>query len=171
MQHQHGLQLPKKLLAATMLTLFIISSAALAWAAYTSTITESVSANAGTLTLIVTGYTVVSKPGYVTVSVTGVGSNAINITASPFAPGDSVVIDVTIQNTGTLPATTLTDGITYSNTYDAAFTLSTGTFPGSLASGAFATVRHAITLASGLSNEAQGASMTGTVTFTGSVGT
>ena len=113
----------------------------------------------------------VSKPDYVTVSVTGVGSNAITITASPFAPGDSVVIDVTIQNTGTLPATSLTSSVSYTNTYDAAFSLTIGTFPSSLDSMASTTVTHTITLASGLPNDAQGKSMTGTVTFTGTVGT
>ncbi len=171
MRHdQHGYGLPKTLLMAIVLTV-LISSSALAWAQFTSTITESASANAGTLTLIVTGYTVVSKPDYVTVSVTGVGSNAITITASPFAPGDSVVINVTIQNTGTLPATSLTSSVSYTNTYDAAFSLTIGTFPSSLDSMASTTVTHTITLASGLPNDAQGKSMTGTVTFTGTVGT
>lgn len=160
-----------KVLLLTFAFTTLVSSGALAWAAYTSAITESVSANAGTLTLIVTGYTVVSKPDYVTVSVTGVGSGAITITASPFAPGDSVVIDITIQNTGTLPATSLTDGVSYTNTYDAAFTLTVGTFPSSLGPAASATITHTITCASELPNAAQGASMTGTVTFTGSVGT
>jgi len=169
MQRQHGLQLPKKLLAA-VLTLFIISSAAYAWAQFTSTITESVTANAGTLTLIVTGYDVVSKPDYVTVTVTGVETNTITITASPFAPGDSVVINITIQNTGTLPAASLTSNVSFSNTYDAAFSLTLGAFPGSLAPGASATITHTITLKYELPNAAQGASMTGTIKFTGSVG-
>jgi len=154
-----------------MLTFFLISSAALAWAVYTSTITESASANAGTLTLIVTGYTVVSKPDYVDVEVTGVGTNAITITASPFAPGDSVVIDITIKNTGTLPATSLTNSMSYSSTYDSAFTLEVGTYPSSLAPGASTTITHTITLAHGLPNGAEDASMQGTVTFTGRVGT
>jgi uncharacterized membrane protein len=164
-------QLSKRLFAFVVLTFFLVSSAALAWAQFTSTITESASANAGTLTLIVTGYTVVSKPDYVNVEVTGVGTNAITITASPFAPGDSVVIDITIKNMGTLPATSLADGVSYHNTYDAAFSLTVGAFPPSLASGDSATIRHTITLAHELPNEAEGASMTGTVTFTGSVGT
>jgi hypothetical protein len=149
----------------------LVSSGALAWAQFTSTITESVSASAGTLTLIVTGYTIVSEPSYMTVLVTGVGSNAITITASPFAPGDSVVIDVTIKNTGTLPATSLGDGVSYTNKYDSTFMLSTGTFPGSLASGNSVTITQTITCESPLPNAAEGASMNGTITFTGSVGT
>jgi hypothetical protein len=147
----------------------LVSSGALAWAQFTSAITESASASAGTLTLIVTGYTVVSAPSYATVSVTGIGTNSITITASPFAPGDSVVIDITIKNIGTLPATSLGDSLSYTNVYDGMFTLSTGIFPGSLAAGASVTILHTITLQSGLPNAAEGKSMTGTITFTGSV--
>jgi hypothetical protein len=159
--------LPKTILTAIVFAV-LVSSSAFAWAQFTSTIIESISASAGTLTLIVTGYTVVSAPYYVTVTVTGKGTNAITMTASPFAPGDSVVINVTVKNTGTLPATSLVESDSHTNTYDSAFELTVGTFPGSLVSGASVTITHTITLQSPLPTAAEGASLTGTITFTGS---
>jgi hypothetical protein len=113
---------------------------------------------------------VISKPKYVTVSVSGVGSNAITIMAAPFAPGDSVVIGVTIENTGTLTATCLEECSRSTNTYDKAFTLIVGELPERLAPGASATIKNTIELASCLRNIAQGASMKGTITITGECG-
>lgn len=159
------MQRARTLLMAVM-PLVLISASALASAGFTPSTLGGEPATAGKLELIVTGYSVISKPSYVTVSVSGVGSGAITIAASPFAPGDSVVIGITITNTGTLPATSLEDRVRLTNTYDKAFRLIVGELPERLAAGHSATIKHTIKLASGLPNAAQGASMTGTVTIT-----
>jgi len=160
--------------ARTLLTaiipLMLISVSALAWAGVTPSSNSKVPGCAGTLRLIVTSYNVVSKPKYVTVSFCSADSCFLSVKASPFAPGDTVVISLTIENTGTLPASSLRECATIINSYDKAFTLTVGKLPSSLASGASATVSETITCASGLRNTAHPASMIGMVTFTGEYG-
>jgi len=147
----------------------LISASALGWACATSSPSGKVPVNSGTLRLIVRAYKVVSKPKYVIVSFRSVDSCGLAVKASPFAPGDQVVISLTITNTGTLSATSLKECAIVINSYDKAFTLTVGTLPTRLPAGASVTVTETIAFKSGLKNAAEHAIMQGIVTFTGSV--
>ena len=161
--------LQSRTLLAAIIPLMLISASALGWACTTSSTVGSSPVCAGTLRLAVTGYKVVSKPTYVTVSFHSIDSCALAVTAGPFAPGDQMVISLTITNMGTLSATSLKECATIFNSYDKAFTLTVGTLPTHLAAGASVTVTETIACASGLKNAAQHAIMLGTVTFTATV--
>jgi hypothetical protein len=156
-------------LLTAIIPLMLISVSALAWAGVTPSSNDKVPGCAGTLRLILTGYKVVGKPKYVTVSFWSIDSHCLTVKASPFAPGDQVVISLTITNTGTLSATSLKECVAFINTYDKAFTLTAGKLPTSLHAGASATVIETIKCASGLKNAGQRASMLGIITFTGIV--
>jgi hypothetical protein len=157
-------------LLLVIMPLVLISASALGWAGSQPSPIGCEPVTAGKLELTITGYAVVSKPKYVTVSVCSIDCFALDVRAAPFAPGDTVVISLTIKNVGTLPATSLTECVSFINTYDKAFTLTVGKLPSSLASGASATVSETIACASGLKNVAEHASMCGIVTFTGEYG-
>ncbi len=155
----------KKLVSAMLVPLMLIAVAGFGYAAFTSEVTESVKATAGTIDIDFTGTPSISfsHPEYMTGSVS-INDGTLTVTASNFAPGDTATVTFQIKNTGSLPGTLREE---VSN--PSPFTYSDN-LPSTIGAGDTITVTATITLPSGTDNAAQGARVTFTVTITATAG-
>ena len=94
---------------AVLIPFMIMMVAAYGYAQFTSSITENITATAGTLIVqfVNGGSWYISGPSYVTVSFAGSTGTELYATVGNFAPGDVVTIYFQVQNTGSLPITGL----------------------------------------------------------------
>jgi hypothetical protein len=104
-----GDKMDKKLIIAVLVPLMIMIVAAYGYASFTSQIGENITATAGNLTVnfINSGAWSITGPPYVIVSFTGTTSTLLVAKVSNFAPGDVVTINFEVQNTGSLPITSI----------------------------------------------------------------
>jgi len=101
-----------------------------------------------------------SGPAYATFSViTPLPSSTVSARVGPFAPGDSVVVTYTVENTGNLPATVSSLGATVSPPGNG-FTASNGAVPPTLSPGASFSSTIKITFSSGLGDSYEGLTAT-----------
>ena len=95
----------KKLMTALLVPLMLIAVAGFGYAAFTATVTESVSAQAGTTDIHFTGTpTIEFSHDYMSGSVSKTSDYTLSVTASNFAPGDTATVTFNITNAGSLPA-------------------------------------------------------------------
>jgi hypothetical protein len=156
----------KKLMTALLVPLMLIAVAGFGYAAFTSSVTESVSATAGTTNIDFIGTPSISfSHPYMTGTVVITDVNTLTVTASNFAPGDTATVTFTIQNTGSLPAALSKDvGAT------GIFTYSDNLPTTPIGASETVTVTATITLPSGTTTGA-GTTVTFTVTITATSGT
>jgi hypothetical protein len=84
----------------------VLAVAGIGFAAFTSLATVQSNSTAGSMTIVVHNFT--TQTNDQTLWCTGVNSGAyLNVTAGPFAPGDSCTVFGNITNTGNLPANVL----------------------------------------------------------------
>ena len=109
------------------------------------------------LTLVVTSMSESSRssPYIVMSQVTGLYSGSVSFDVGPFAPGGSVVVTYTVENTGNIPASlsTLVFSVTPSTS---GFSATNGPIPATLNPGASFSSTITITLQAGLGNSHQG---------------
>jgi hypothetical protein len=150
----------KKLMVGMLIPLMIMIVAVYGYAQFTSTITETVTASAGTFYIEFTSAAYTSEPSYTTTTFSSVPTQALTVTTGPLAPGDTVTIQFQISNTGNLPGTLIEGiGLTTPFTYS-------DTCPGTIGALATVTVTANIVLPAGYTGP-QGVSVTFTVTITG----
>ena len=94
----------------SLLTISLIAVAGLGYSQFTSSVTANANATGGTLNLV--WYYAAADPSnvaYAQCSVANVNSQTETFTASAIAPGDNgCLFDVYIQNTGNVPANSIT---------------------------------------------------------------
>ena len=154
----------KKLMTTMLIPLALMLVVAFGYAQFTSQITETVTATAGSFDIEFTGTpTITFSSGYMTGSATITSPTTLTVTASNFAPGDYATVTFYIISTGTLPGV-----LSETNNGPSPFTYSdnvAGTTIGiTSTAGPFTAT---ITLPSGAGNVDQGAPVTFTVTITG----
>jgi len=164
----------KKLMAAMLVPLMLILVAGFGYAAFTSTITESVTATAGTVNIYFTGTpsTTVSHSNYMTCNASiSADGKTLTVRASNFAPGDTATVTFQIVNSGSLPAN-LSESISPTNISPFTYSdsISTGRVASIGAGGATVTVTATITLPAGTGNDYQGKSVSFNVTITATAG-
>jgi len=95
----------KKLIIAVLVPLMILIVAAYGYASFTSTVTETVNASAGTLIPVFTNFAVGTNPSYLVVNDVGTVSPNLVVNAGPFRPGDVATFYFQITNEGNIPFT------------------------------------------------------------------
>jgi hypothetical protein len=112
--------------------------------------------------LVFTSVSERSGPQYISLTVdTQLPSANVQVSAGPFAPGDTLVVSFTVKNTGKLPVE-LEASIFLSNAY---FHASLGNIPQTLKPGGSFTSTFSITLDSNAGNSLMGQSATITLTI------
>ena len=164
----------------SLLAIALIAAGGIGYSAFTSTASATANATGGTIGLIwAYGSPDASNPSYATCQLTGSGS-AITLTVAAIAPGDGgCLFDVTVQNTGNIPAALTispgngqTFGGTDPSTSTPCFTFNTAGLPATLGPGATTSTFYLrISVAAGHSNACAGYSATTSVAVTGTYGT
>ena len=158
----------KKLMVGVLIPLMILIVAVYGYAAFTSTATLTVTATSGSVDCVFTSWTVYSAPSYTSTSFGG-GASALTVTTGPLAPGDTVIIEFYIYNSGNLPATVSTAVTAVSSPCPLTYSDTVG---GTVGPGATVGPFYAyITLNAGLGNGYETMSFSFTVTLTGTAGT
>jgi uncharacterized membrane protein len=103
------MKMNRKLMTAMLIPFMLMLAVAFGYAAWTSSITESITATAGTINVqfVNSGSWYINGPPYVTVDFTGTTGSTLVASVSNFEPGDSVTIYFQIQNTGSLPVSSI----------------------------------------------------------------
>lgn len=109
-----------------------------------------------TLDLVVTSLSKVSGPTYASfVVLTPLPMDSAAFKVGPFAPGDSVVVSYTVENTGSIPASLSSSGVAVTPS-NSGFVVSKGALPSTLDPGASFSSTITITLPEGLGNSYEG---------------
>ena len=162
--------------ALSLLAMSLLISTGVGYAAFTSAVTGTVALGAGTLTLEFTSLSISSGPSYA--HITGItpslpATGTVSFDVGPVAPGDTIVISYTVENTGTLPATSIvpTGFSMVSQSCDNVFFLSSaGLTPGTLAAGDSFSSTIGVTLNAATPSNDQGCTAIFSFTLTGSIG-
>lgn len=102
-----------KALWTSILVVGILAVGGLGFAAFTASYQVNVTGTAGNLSLGVANYNTLTSASYVGCWASGSGSNWVNFSAGPLAPGDWCEVFANITNTGNVPATvTATSSVT-----------------------------------------------------------
>jgi hypothetical protein len=92
-----------KALWASVLVVSLLAVGGLGFAAFTASYQININGTAGTLGLSITNDSVMVSNSYVGCYATW-GSDYVNFSAGPFAPGDYCIVFANVTNTGNIPA-------------------------------------------------------------------
>jgi len=162
-----------KTTVVSLLAISLLALTGVGYAAFTSTVNASITANAGNLNLV--WYSAVpdgSNAGYLSCVPSYSSPNTEVFTTSHMAPGDGgCLFDVSIQNIGDVPANSITPSVASGTTFGpyGCFTVTYSGVPGTLAPSGISGVFYLRVYIDGSMGEGC-ASQTGTFTlsFTGS---
>jgi len=158
----------------SLLTISLLALGGIGYAAFTSSVTANANATGGTLNLIwYSATTDAASASYAICTPSGGGNpQTETFTAKAIAPGDAGCwFDVTIQNTGNIPANTITPSPASGTIFGSdCFTIAYVSAPASLAPGATSPVfyLHIFIDGSVNNNGCEGFSGSQAVTFAGS---
>jgi hypothetical protein len=159
-----------KALWTSMLVVGLLAVGGLGFAAFTATYQVNLQGTAGNLSIGLDNYSAVTSQSYVGCWVAAGGSNWVNFSAGPLAPGDWCEVFANVTNTGNVPATvTLSSSVTgscFEGVVLAPSSASTTVAPGG--SVAF---QGALGLDSSAGNSCENTVGTLSVTFTATAGT
>ena len=151
------------LASAVLVSLIVLSGVALAC----STAHGGGGYQSPSLTLVVTSISKISGPSHIALTlVSPLPTSSATFKMGPFAPGDSVVISYTIQNTGNIPASLSTLGVSMSPSGHG-FTATNGPVQSTLGPGDSFSSTISITFQSGLGNSYESSTATVTLQITG----
>jgi|SRR5271170_5216158 len=159
-----------KALWTSVLVVGLLAVGGLGFAAFTAQYQVNLQGTAGNLGLSIGGTNVVTSQPYVGCSVSGSGSNWVNFSAGPMAPGDWCEVFTNVTNTGNVPATVTTSSTVIGGCFEGAI-LSPESGPITLAPGGTIAFQGAIGLDSSAGNSCENTVGTVSVTFAASAGT